>query len=466
MKNLKILAAFLLTAFIAVSCGNEKEETTPQEEEEFQFTDYSSKTVKTLPETKALVYWGWDARWHELTDKNNRDKWDFVRRNVTGFYTNFIDMWNMVYRNSKTAEQTCKDLYDTFENKNAFFEATMETRVNDSAEGYNNEETDRRTLDLLTGAGFNVDYSSVNYMTVENADYCKERMKLVATYKGNRKCFYLCGPWCFNGNIRNDNDAMEMSTWGDGTQTDGPLGFWAINYNKMQEASYSIVRRMMTLGKESAIMLAPYYAGVDSYDPRKDFLKVSKNCVLGHEDAEAMPEVWTLWMYGAGGMDLFPESEDIAGTESPVCSGTGVAWWLLKHLNGLPTFNYDGGPTETASIDVKKGEVKQIKLTFSNIDCPSVEIAPVIRAVFDTKAKGWHYKFQRRTADLTETIVFNGGLNCKGGLRITSTTPLTIDLYVKADAEAAPLKMEIEAMSNLSNTANKKTVATLTLNPQ
>ena len=268
MKRSTLACIFVILA--ACACGKKDPEgkETPQKEQ-VTFEDHSGKTVKTLKERKALVYWGWDTRWHEITDKANRDKWNYVRENLTGFYTNFIDMWCMVYQNSKTAAETCKALYETFEGKSAFFEATMETRVNDSEVGYNNEETDRRTIDLLTDAGFSVDYASVNYMTVANAAYCKERMKLVATYRGNRKCYYLCGPWCFGGDISKDKDAMEMCTWGDGTQTDGPLGFWFSNQNKMRETSYSIVKHMWKIGKETAIMLAPYHAGVAGYKSRK-----------------------------------------------------------------------------------------------------------------------------------------------------------------------------------------------------
>ena len=462
--NLKFISLVLL--FVSCTCTNmgvENEETHSQEQTVFE--DHSGKTVKTLPKRKALVYWGWDNRWHEITDPSNRSKWNYVRENLTGFYTNFIDMWCMVYQNKKSPQETCKAIYDTFVGKSAFFEATMETAVNDSEVGYNNEETDRRTIDLLTDAGFSVDYTSVNYMTVANAAYCKERMKLVATYRGDRKCFYLCGPWCFGGSITNDNDAMEMSTWGDGTQTDGPLGFWYSNQNKMKETSYSIVRRMDKIGKETAIMLAPYYAVIDAYDPRKDFLKVSKDCVLGHEDAGAMPGLWTLWMYGAGGMDLFPESTGTGAAEAPVCSGTGVAWWLLKHLNEFPVMNYDGKAAESVKVDVTPGEIKKITLAFSNSNCPSVELAPVLRAVMDTKAKGWHYKFVRHSnnVDLTNDMVFYGGLECKKDLRISEYSPFTIDLFVKADEGAAPLVIDIEAMSNISNTANSKIIGKITL---
>jgi hypothetical protein len=43
---------------------------------------------------------------------------------------------------------------------------------------------------------------------------------------------------------------------------------------------------------------------------------------------------------------------------------------------------------------------------------------------------------------------------------------LTIDLYVKADEGAAPLSIDIEAMSNISNTVNRKVVGTISLSVQ
>ncbi|MBR4755518.1 MAG: hypothetical protein IK076_01095 [Bacteroidales bacterium] len=460
--------ASLLCILVALSFSSCKEKPGDADDpsgEEVTFVDYSGIRIKTLPERKAGVYWGWDRRWHEITDPANRGKWNYVRENLTGFYTNFIDMWCMVYQNSKTPEETCKALYETFAGKSAFFEATMETKVNDGQNGYNNEETDRRTLDLLTGAGFSVDYASVNYMTLAQAEYCKERMKLVATYKGDRKCLTLVGPWCFNGNIGNDKDAMEMSTWGDGLQTDGPLGYWKANQGKMREGSYSIVKRAALLGKESAVMLAPYDAGIASYNQKTDFLAVSKDCVFGHEDNGAMPDLWTLWMYGAGGMELFPESSKTDGQEVPQCTGTGVAWWLLKHLNTFPVLNYGGSAVESASIDVGKGKVTSIPLTFSNKDCPVVELSPVLRVIFPTDAPHWKYKFTVNGVDVTNDMVFNGGLNCVGKLRLMQAAPLTVKLHVLAEEGASPLTMEIEAMPNLSNTVRRKTVAKIVLNP-
>ena len=104
-------------------------------------------------------------------------------------------------------------------------------------------------------------------------------------------------------------------------------------------------------------------------------------------------------------------------------------------------------------------------MAFSNAGCPGVELAPVIRAVMDTKAKGWHYKFVRHAnkVDITNDMVFNGGIECKGLMRITQASPFTVDLYIKADEDASPLTIEIEAMGNVSNTVNRKIIGTISL---
>ena len=128
-------------------------------------------------------------------------------------------------------------------------------------------------------------------------------------------------------------------------------------------------------------------------------------------------------------------------------------------MKEFPVLNYDGKATEAVKVDVKKGKTVKISLAFSNRNCPAVELAPVLRAVFDTKASGWQYKF------VTDDIVFHGGLNCIKDLRIQDTNPLYVDLYVRASEDAAPLSIDIEAMSNVSNTASKKTIGRLTLTP-
>ena len=470
--NMMIIKSVLVTLAVSAaisSCGKSDGAKTDGTAggQTVTFPDYSGLTVKTLEEKSPRVYWGFDNKWHDIASSANRPKWEYTREHLTGFYTNFIDMWCMNFQNSKTAGETCKELYETFVNKNAFFEATMETKVNDGANGYNNEETDRRTIDQLTSAGFNVDYASVNYMTVASKDYCKQRMNLIATYKGTRKCFYLCGPWTMNGSIFNDKDALEMAGWGDGIETDGPLGFWYSNQGKMKECSYSIVKYMKSKNLETAIMLAPYSADVSGYTATTKFLQVSKDCVLGHEDNNAAPEIWTLWMYGSGGLELFPETtSDETGNVVPANTATGVAWWLLKHLNEFPkasASNATDAGNGVYSASVENGKTIEIPVTFSNGNCPGVELSPVLRAVYDTSNPDWDVMFKVGSTGISNSMIFNGGFNCINSYRITCAKPLTVTACFRPKKASASLTVSFEAMSNLSNTASKKTVMTLKL---
>lgn len=469
MKNV-IFRYLLLVCVAAVSfgCSSSGKGGEPKPEN-FGTNPLAGQAVTTLPDRAVRVYWGFDNKWHSITNKQTYKYWDYTRRNLTGFYTNFIDMWCMVYQNKESAEQTCKDLYDTFVNKNAFFEATMEIRVNSGENGYNDLTTDRRTIDLLTGAGFNVDYTSVNYMKVNDEANCKTRINLMRTYKGNRKCLYLNGPWTMNGNVLTDQESKTMSAWCDGFSTDGPLGFWYNDYNGMVEASYSVVKYMQSQKKETAIMLAPYAAGVSGYQSTRDFLAVSKKCVLGHEDHNAAPELWTLWMYGSDGLKLFPESSKNAdGEDVPQNTATGVAYWLLKHLNEFPVLSVGSPATSGSSADayeleVKAGQTVKVPVVVSNGNCSQVELSPVIRALFDTKTADWDIRFELNGTDVTKDVALNGGVNCIGRYRLSKGHDDKLNVVVKALRTGASIDVKLQVMSNLANTVNKRELAVLKL---
>lgn len=466
------LSLFFLFAFSCSSSSSETDE--PTNTTTSNVGNHEKLTVKTLADRTVRIYWGFDNQWHKLTNSADWPKWNYVRENLTGFYTNFIDMWNMAFQNSKSAEETCSALYNTFKNKYCFFETSMETAVNAAATGYNNAISDKRSLDYLTNAGFNVDYTSLNYMTVADKTNCQSRISLLQSYDGTRKCFYLCGPWCFNGNITNDDSAVEMSKWGDGIETDGPLGYWYANQGSMKECSYSIVKYMAKLNKVAAIMLAPYDAGVSGYSAPANFLGVSKDCVLSHEDNKAAPDIWTLWMYGSGGLELFPESTtNASGETTPSNSATGVAFWLIKHMNEFPSLTLStetkttygiNNSGNTYNITIEKGKTIQLPIVINNSNCPQIELAPVIRAALDSQNSNWQITFKINGKDVSEDMIFNGGLNFISSYRLSKTRSITLT------AELTPLKssvnttIDFEVMSNLVNTTNKKILMTLNLN--
>lgn len=435
--------------------------------------DYIPKEITILPEKEVKVYWGMQGKWHEWTNQESWKHWNYVRNNLTGFYTNFIDMWVMHYQNrQETAAETCKKLYNTFTNKSCFFETSMEDKVNTGVNGFNDERSDKRSLDYLVDAGFSVDYTSMNYLSLQPKEECLRRIDIVRTYKGNRKCMSLHAPWRYGGNIAIDAttanaQAREWASWCDGMETDGPLGFWVSDRDKMKEGSYSVVKYAEFLEKESAIMLAPYGAGVPGYDLMTDFLKVAKQCVMDHEDNEANPDLWVLWLYQGGNLPQFPECEkDEYGNINTVNTATGVAFWVLKHFKEFPVLKANiGGNTKDdnlITVNVKKGSYVDVPIEVSNGNLPAVELSPVIRAIVDKDNPNWNFSFEIDGTDYTDDFIYNGGMNFIKEYRLTENKKITIDLRIKyngGDTKNNTIKFEV--MSNISNTKNKKEMLTI-----
>ena len=432
-----------------------------------------NKIVTVLPDKEVKVYFGAEHNWHEQDDPINYSKWSYVRENADGYYANFISMW-IIYYQDKTAlpQVSCNDMRKAFKKGGVFFETTLETSVNSGANGFNNDSTDRRSIGLLTNAGFKVDYTSLNYGV--NAD----RVTLLRTFKGNRKCLCLSAPWRYGGNLISDVVAANkqqrtniLTT--DGMQTDGPLGFWFNNERGMREGSYSCVKYVWKYNLEAAVMLAPYSVDVVGYNAVTDFLTVSKQCVFGHEDNNAAPEIWTIWTYQSpAGLALFPESAVNANGEvyAPNTKA-GVAYWLLKHLKTFPKIacketgkvNNDVNVTLTndSVVDVKltKNVQYAMPITISNDNQPQIELTPVIRAILNEASKDWIISFLVGTKDVTDKVIYNGGLNFIDTYRLTKTNRITLTMQIKSRATVAnpaPLVINLQSMANISNTKNKQ----------
>jgi hypothetical protein len=440
-----------------------------------------NKVVTVLPDKEVKVYFGAEHNWHEQDDPLNYSKWSYVRENADGYYANFISMWIMFYQD-KTAlpPVSCSDMRKAFKKGGVFFETSLETSVNSGANGFNNDSTDRRSLILLTNAGFKVDYTSLNYGVTA------DRVTLLRTYKGTRKCLCLSAPWKYGGNIISDaatankQQRINILTT-DGMQTDGPLGFWFNNGGGMREGSYSCVKYVWKYKLEAAVMLAPFKASIPGYEAENDFLNVSKQCVLGHEDNNAAPEIWTIWTYQSpAGLALFPESAVNAdGEVYAPNTKAGVAYWLLKHLKNFPklTCNETGKVNNDVTVTLTNDSVVDVKLTkdvqysmpitISNDNQPQIEITPVIRAILNEAANDWIISFWVGTKDVTDKVIYNGGLNCIDTYRLTKTNRLTLKMLIKSRstvASPAPLTINLQSMSNISNTKNKQNFK-ITVNP-
>lgn len=426
-----------------------------------------------LPTRSAKVYYGFMSKAPETGDADNYSKWDYVRNHADGFYTNFIDMWQ-IENQQGGAETNCGNLAKAFKNHSCFFEATMEQKVNDDSNGAINEASDRRMIDELKKAGFSVDYASVNYMQTNNEGNCKSHISNLHTYNvknDRRSVLYLCGPWGFNGNINNSGDAKKMASWTDGLATDGPLGYWYKDQGGMRSCSYSIVKYANQNNMESAIMLCPYSVEQEGYDPNTDFLKVSKDCVFGHEDNGAAPQIWTLWMYGGDEVNnfaQFPESaKDAQGQDAPQCTATGVAFWLLKHLEMLPVLTASGAEktgNSTYHVSVEAGKSVTVPITLTNGNNTNIELSPVVRAILDTNGQNYDVTFNINGQDVTSQVLHQGGLNFVNGYRLSSGNNVTLNTVITPHADAAATTIQFQVMPNYTNTAAKATLLTLDVN--
>jgi hypothetical protein len=432
------------------------------------------KTIKTLPEREAKVYVGIADRWHQMDDASNYSLWSYVRENAAGFYTNFIIMWKNSYQNTQDPQISCVNMRKAFLKNGCFFETSMETSVNSGSTGANDETTDKKYIDLLTNGGFNVDVTSLNYGVSE------QRIKTLRTYNGNRSCLTLIGPWTIGGDIQSnavtgnqkDRDNIAIT---DGMETDGPLGYWYNDTQYMCEGSYSLVKYVEDRKQISAVMLAPYAAGVSGYDQAKDYLTVSKQCVFGHEDKSASPDIWTIWTYGESGDEpTFPESVvNSLGETEAANTLTGVGYWVIKHLNNFPKLEITTTGSvmkatndTTTEVSISRGSngyaEDSLPIIISNDKDPQIEISPVIRATLDEGSKDWDISFSLAGKDVTDNVVYNGGLNCISKLRITKTNKLTLIMKIKSKnsytSSTLPslVNIKIETMSNISNTKNSK----------
>ncbi len=435
-----------------------------------------TKTIVKLPEREAKVYIGIADKWHIAASSDSYNQWSYVRNNAAGFYTNFIVMWRNSYQNTEDPQTSCNDMRKAFSKNGCFFETSMEKSVNSSANGGNDETTDKKYIDLLTTAGFNVDVTSLNY----GVD--TQRIKTLKTYNGTRSCLTLVGPWTIGGDIQSDaatgnkKDRANIAIT-DGMETDGPLGFWYSNSNGMREGSYSLVKYVEKNNQISAVMLAPYDAGVSGYNQSNDFLTESKQCVLNHEDNSASPDIWTIWTYGAHGDEpVFPESVvNAAGQTEAANTLIGVGYWVIKHLNNLPkleiaaTGTGNNGTTvkatdaTTTEVSISKGSdgsaQYSLPVTLSNDEDPQIEISPVIHATIDQGSKDWTIGFSVAGKDVTDNIVYKGGLNCINTLRISNSNKLTLTISLKSKSSStsiSPVTIALETMSNISNTKNSK----------
>jgi len=274
--------------------------------------------------TKQKVFYGEAELVQQLL--TNPTQWSYVQQNADGFYVNFIQMDHMM------TPADLKGFYNLYQSGAAYFESDCEA-------DHQTGPQDKAAIDALHTAGFKIIYTSLNY------GWSAERDQILGYYNltepiSRRPDFTQLGPWCLSGNINNDpgtgpfpnSKYREWIVQSDGLSTDGPMGYWSINFEQMQEGSYSSVQFAHSVNKTAAVMLCPYGAGISTYNSVRDFLTVGISCVHGHEDNDADPDIWIIFEYADATIQAVPEQ--INGY--PANTTTGMAYYVLKHRDGEP----------------------------------------------------------------------------------------------------------------------------------
>ena len=425
-----------------------------------------------LPERQTKIYvgssdlGGLPTAWEELANPDNYSKWDYVRAHADGFYTNFA-MMDHVFAHGASPLQMSVDMANAFARKDVFYETDMNYP----------EAQDRRNLESLTAGGFRVPFTSLNY------GISAERVQMLKTYQGQRDCLALMGPWTLGGDIWKDapGNAELRSNIGatDGMSADSPLRLWYNDELSAREGLYSTVKFTDRLNKTSAVMLAPPDSSDRPGYGGPSFLQSSQMMVFDLEDNGAVPAIWGVYPYGAlESLATFPESVvNTAGDTVAPDTKTGVAYWLIKHFNTFPKVTLQNSETPKKGVQVtrqnerralvslgksKKGSAPYtVPLVVSNGLAPGIAISPVMRAII-SDGEDWDIRFKLRGKNVTDAMVADGGFNFIGAARLSKGNPAKLEVTIRAKKnDPKPATIELEAMSNISNTVNKETSFTI-----
>ena len=447
------------------------------------YTSVQAQDIDRNRETK--VYYGAPDRFNETSDPSLQSLWKYTRTHVSGLYISFVDAWKQKFQSGKTLGQVAKALAETFPTKSLLYEGSMENQVNGDPNGRTDSKFETEVFNTYKDAGFTIDYSAINYMsnTENGTGGINDTQNSIADCKakiqhyyddGVKNVFYLCGPWTTGGNLYGSSDAQVMASWTDGIMTDGPIGYWVADMNNFRRNSRNIVRYCYENNLTSALMIAPFSVdNAGGYSPYEGgFLKNAKLYVFDHEDNKQMPNLWTLWNYGGSDVELmpqFPESKAVDGALEPQNTFSGIAYWLLYHLNECPVIRIDEVPQGVTlhgkrnfSAKVAKGETLTLNL---KVLSPNkwIELSPVLNSIVTKNKDQWTFTFTLNGRNVTEAMTLRGGFNCINDYRIGQEQSLNLVVTATALTDNAETELQIEAMSNAANSVKNRIISRIVL---
>lgn len=372
--------------------------------------------------------------------------WTYVQANADGYYIN-----NFALNTSKidaTQKQRLTSMSALFINKNAFYETDAQ-RTDDTS--------DVAKIAILKADGFNVKYAIINRGVTDS--------RLAALKTGGPITILGMGaPWLVNGDI-NSTTASAIA-WRDGiaktdgSGIDGPLGLWINNTTNYREGSFSGVKYAHKANKIAMVIISPYLANTP-----EALLSGSINCIQQHEDAGASPDIWAVEYYAAQIKQYLVTPEKTA-TGEPGQSLTGVAYYIIRHLNGKskvvlntasPNSNIvSNGNTLNVKLPQNSGKVDfSIPLTLSSTDDNWVDVCPLIIGTADND--NYAISYVLNGVNVTKGVT-SKGFPCFNTFRLkgTNTNNLVIRVKSKVGINASGVtNITLNLMSHAGLPTNK-----------
>jgi hypothetical protein len=372
----------------------------------------AAQTGKTLS-AKQKIYYGQAHLLDQLLA--NTSEWIYVQQNADGYYLSFGQLTHDMI------DYYLPRFFKLFPNKTIYFESDVDP-------DHQPLERDKTDIGILHNVGWTIVYTSQNY------GWTVERDQILGYYNltehvPRRPDFVQLGPWLLSGNISNDPGTGHFTNaqyrgWinqSNGVSTDGPMGFWSVDFQKVREGSFSTVQYAHHIGRPAAVMICPYAAGVVTYNSTRDYLTVGISAIQEHEDNDADPDIWIFFEYGD--LSISPVPEQINGY--PANSTTGMAYYALKHRDGEPQtldlYMDEGNIGQFAYVkqsmtadmilksNVPVGTILNYTLHVADYS-PWLDYAACLRVLLsDGQQDGWNIRYSLNEVDITAAMTSTDG---------------------------------------------------------
>jgi hypothetical protein len=366
--------------------------------------------------------------------------WTWVRAHADGYYVNCFPFAVKKKAVPAGRAELLRELVALFEHKNVFYES--------EAEAYQHrvfDQDDKTNIDLFIASGLKVKYATCNGVFTD-ARY--QALK----WRGERPVLSMGPPWKIGGDIT--SDLFSAPVWrkmidaSDGAATDGPTGLWRDDRGDVRAGSYSSVKYAHAHKKPAMVMLSPFLSNSTGTGTGDNFLKIGKHVVQGHEDNDAMPDIWAVSYYAAQIQQYPVTPEQVNG--APAGTITGMAYYLLHHLRdpgrsaALRMREHDDlTPTSDGAVMQLLANSQAYEVELSN-SSSWLDLIPVLRVSVTDPHQAWRVTFALAGAEVTNAMTSSGGLVFYKNRRLQPGSKQTLAMTVASrsgQTTAAPLRI-------------------------